>query len=88
MGFEVDGQAQVSMNLVDTEKTPLHVAFDMVSIEAEARGVTPTWSEIVGLVPERALLRRRGAAHPPAQLHAARWCSSTRCARPSRAASR
>jgi glutamate formiminotransferase / formiminotetrahydrofolate cyclodeaminase len=55
MGFEVDGQAQVSMNLVDTERTPLHVAFDMVRTEAEARGVTPTWSEIVGLVPERAL---------------------------------
>ena len=55
MGFEVDGQAQVSMNLVDTERTPLHVAFDTVRTEAEARGVTPTWSEIVGLVPERAL---------------------------------
>lgn len=53
MGFDVDGQAQVSMNLVDTERTPLHVAFDMVRMEAEARGVTPTWSEIVGLVPER-----------------------------------
>ncbi|HKP14658.1 MAG TPA: glutamate formimidoyltransferase, partial [Gemmatimonadaceae bacterium] len=59
MGFEVDGQAQVSMNLVDTERTPLHVAFDTVRTEAEARGVTPTWSEIVGLVPERA--RRPGA---------------------------
>ena len=55
MGFEVDGQAQVSMNLVDTERTPLHVAYDMVRTEAESRGVTPTWSEIVGLVPERAL---------------------------------
>jgi glutamate formiminotransferase/formiminotetrahydrofolate cyclodeaminase len=54
-GFEVDGQAQVSMNLVDTEKTPLHRAFDMVKMEAAARGVNPTWSEIVGLVPERAL---------------------------------
>ena len=43
------------MNLVDTEKTPLHRAYDMVKMEAEARGVTPTWSEIVGLVPERAL---------------------------------
>ena len=32
MGFEVDGQAQVSMNLVDTEKTPLHRVFDMVKI--------------------------------------------------------
>ena len=55
LGLEVDGQAQVSMNLVDTEKTPLHRAFDMVKMEAEARGVSPTWSEIVGLVPERAL---------------------------------
>lgn len=55
MGFEVDGQAQVSVNLVDTEKTPLHRVFDMVKMEAEAHGVSPTWSEIVGLVPERAL---------------------------------
>ena len=55
LGLEVDGQAQVSMNLVDIEKTPLYRAFDMVKMEAEARGVSPTWSEIVGLVPERAL---------------------------------
>lgn len=55
LGVAVDGQAQVSMNLVDTEKTPLHRAFDVVKMEAEARGVSPTWSEIVGLVPERAL---------------------------------
>ena len=55
LGLEVDGQAQVSMNLVDTEKTPLYRAFDLVKMEAEAQGVSPTWSEIVGLVPERAL---------------------------------
>jgi glutamate formiminotransferase/formiminotetrahydrofolate cyclodeaminase len=55
MGFEVDGQAQVSMNLVDTEKTPLHRVFDSVRMEAQAHGVSPTWSEIVGLVPERVL---------------------------------
>jgi glutamate formiminotransferase/formiminotetrahydrofolate cyclodeaminase len=55
LGLEVDGQAQVSMNLVDTEKTPLYRAFDAVKLEAEARGISPTWSEIVGLVPERAL---------------------------------
>ena len=55
LGLEVDGQAQVSMNLVDTEKTPLYRAFDMVKMEAWAQGVSPTWSEIVGLVPERAL---------------------------------
>jgi len=37
MGFEVDGQAQVSMNLVDTDKTPLYRAFDTVKMEAEAK---------------------------------------------------
>jgi glutamate formiminotransferase/formiminotetrahydrofolate cyclodeaminase len=55
LGLEVDGQAQVSMNLVDTEKTPLYRAYDMVKMEAEAQGVSPTWSEIVGLVPEKVL---------------------------------
>jgi glutamate formiminotransferase/formiminotetrahydrofolate cyclodeaminase len=55
LGLEVDGQAQVSMNLVDTEKTPLHHAFDFVKMRAEAEGAPVTWSEIVGLVPERVL---------------------------------
>src|SRR6185503_18236221 len=32
-----------------------HRAFDTVKMEAEAQGVSPTWSEIVGLVPERVL---------------------------------
>jgi glutamate formiminotransferase/formiminotetrahydrofolate cyclodeaminase len=55
LGLEVDGQAQVSMNLVDTEKTPMHRAFELVQREAAAHGVAATWSEIVGLVPEKAL---------------------------------
>ena len=55
LALEVEGQAQVSMNLVDLDGTPLHRAFEMVRMEAEAHGVSPTWSEIVGLVPERAL---------------------------------
>ncbi len=62
LGLEVDGQAQVSMNLVDTEKTPLHRAFEMVRMEAAVHGVAATWSEIVGLVPERVLLEA-GARH-------------------------
>lgn len=62
LGMEVDGQAQVSMNLVDTEKTPLHRVFEYVRTEAAAYGVTPTWSEIVGLVPERVILEA-GARH-------------------------
>ena len=55
LGLEVDGQAQVSMNLVDTEKTPLHNVFDFVKMRAEAEGAKVTWSELVGLVPERVL---------------------------------
>ncbi|HUQ17972.1 MAG TPA: glutamate formimidoyltransferase, partial [Gemmatimonadaceae bacterium] len=56
LGMEVDGQAQVSMNLVDTEGTPLHVPYDFISEQATAGGSEVTWSEIVGLVPERVLL--------------------------------
>jgi glutamate formiminotransferase/formiminotetrahydrofolate cyclodeaminase len=55
LGLEVDGQAQVSMNLVDTESTPLHVPFDFISEQAKAAGAEVTWSEIIGLVPERVL---------------------------------
>ena len=55
LGLEVDGQAQVSMNLVDTAQTPMHRVFDFVKMEAAAQGVGVTWSEIVGLVPERSL---------------------------------
>jgi glutamate formiminotransferase/formiminotetrahydrofolate cyclodeaminase len=55
LGLEVDGQAQVSMNLVDTTQTPMHRVFDFVKMEAQAQGVGVTWSEIVGLVPEKAL---------------------------------
>ncbi len=61
LGLEVDGQAQVSMNLTDTDTTPIWRAFEAVKSEAAARGVEVTWSEIVGLVPERAVLET--AAH-------------------------
>jgi glutamate formiminotransferase / formiminotetrahydrofolate cyclodeaminase len=55
LGLEVDGQAQVSMNLVDTESTPLHIPFDFIANQAKASGIDVTWSEIIGLVPERVL---------------------------------
>jgi len=55
LGLEVDGQAQVSMNLVDLGRTSLATAYAAVQREAEARGARVTWSEIIGLVPERAL---------------------------------
>jgi len=53
LGLEVSGQAQVSMNLVDVEHTPLSVVFDAVQRQCTSRGVEITWSEIIGLVPER-----------------------------------
>lgn len=49
------GIAQVSMNITNLSTTPLHVAFDEVCRAAEARGVRVTGTEIVGLVPKRAL---------------------------------
>src|SRR5438477_6737195 len=54
-GFLVRGQAQVSMNLTDFEQTPIHRVFELVRREAERYGVAPSSSEIVGLVPKRAL---------------------------------
>jgi len=56
LGLLVDGYAQVSMNLTDFRSTPLHRAFELVAREAEARGVTVRSSELVGLIPEEALL--------------------------------
>lgn len=50
------GIAQVSMNMTDIQVTPLHVAFEEVCRAAEARGLRVTGTEIVGLVPKRALL--------------------------------
>lgn len=54
--IEEYGIAQVSMNITDISVTPLHVAFDEVCRKADARGVRVTGTEIVGLVPKRALL--------------------------------
>lgn len=48
--------AQVSMNLTDFEKTPIHVAFNLVKAEADRYGVPIVGSEIIGLVPMDALL--------------------------------
>jgi glutamate formiminotransferase/formiminotetrahydrofolate cyclodeaminase len=57
LGFELGsrGIVQVSMNLVDYEKTQLHQAFEAVRREAQRYGVAVAGSEIVGLVPQAAL---------------------------------
>jgi glutamate formiminotransferase/formiminotetrahydrofolate cyclodeaminase len=57
LGFKLESRAlvQVSMNLVDYEKTRLHQAFEAVRREAMRYGVNVAGSEIVGLVPQNAL---------------------------------
>ena len=54
-GFLVRGLAQVSMNLTDFEQTPIHRVFEYVKREAARHGVVPVSSEIVGLIPKKAL---------------------------------
>jgi len=54
--IEEYGIAQISMNLTNISITPIHVAFDEVCKKADARGVRVTGSEIVGLVPLKAML--------------------------------
>ena len=49
------GLAQVSINLTDFEQTPLHRVFEMVKSEAEYYGCAVVGSEIVGLIPRKAL---------------------------------
>lgn len=58
IGWYIDeyGIAQVSMNMTNINVTPLHVAFDEVCRCAQNRGIRVTGTEIVGLVPKRALI--------------------------------
>jgi glutamate formiminotransferase len=48
--------AQVSINMTDFKRTPLHRVFETVCSEARRHGVSVIGSEIVGLVPSEALL--------------------------------
>ena len=56
LGMLVEGRAQVSMNLVDFRTTPVHRVVEMVAREAAAYGVLVAESELIGLIPEDALL--------------------------------
>ena len=58
IGWFIDeyGIAQVSMNITDINTTPLHIAFEEVCRAAQARGLQVTGTEIIGLVPKRAML--------------------------------
>jgi glutamate formiminotransferase len=57
MGVELKARnlAQVSINLTDFEQTPMHRVYEMVKREAERYGAAPMGSEIVGLVPKKAI---------------------------------
>ena len=55
-GFLVEGQAQVSMNLTNFEKTPIYRVQEMVRREAARYGLSITHAELVGLIPQKALL--------------------------------
>jgi len=57
MGVELKARnlAQVSINLTDFEQTPMHRVYEMVKREAERYGVKPVGSEIVGLLPKKAI---------------------------------
>src|SRR5216110_1249665 len=57
MGVELKARnlAQVSINLTDFEQTPMHRVYEMVKREAERYGVKPVGSEIVGLIPKKAI---------------------------------
>jgi glutamate formiminotransferase/formiminotetrahydrofolate cyclodeaminase len=54
--IEEYGVAQISMNLTDINKTPVHIAFDEVCKKADARGIRVTGSELVGLIPLKCML--------------------------------
>jgi glutamate formiminotransferase len=54
--LEERNQTQVSMNLVNYEKTAVYQAFEMVKMEAKRYGVNVAGSEVIGTVPMKALL--------------------------------
>ncbi len=53
--IEEYGVAQISMNLTNINITPVHIAFDEVCSKANARGIRVTGSELVGLIPLKAM---------------------------------
>lgn len=53
--IEEYGIAQVSINLTNISITPVHVAFEEACLKAQDRGLRVTGSELVGLIPLKAL---------------------------------
>lgn len=57
MELESRGRVQVSMNLTDYRRTPVHVAFEAVKKEAADKGVAVAHGELVGLIPREAFVQ-------------------------------
>jgi len=55
LGLAVEGQTQVSMNLTDYRRTPIHRVLEVIRSEASHHGLVITHTEIVGLLPAEAL---------------------------------
>ncbi|MGD0713158.1 MAG: glutamate formimidoyltransferase [Gaiellaceae bacterium] len=55
LSLEDEGVVQVSMNLVNYEKTPIHRAVELIRVEAARYGVSVKECELVGMVPIEAL---------------------------------
>jgi glutamate formiminotransferase len=58
--LESRGQVQVSINLVDFERTPLYVVFDAVKQRCDTRGIEIAGSELIGMIPAAALKSSEG----------------------------
>lgn len=56
LGMLVDGRAQISMNLTDYTQTPIHRVQELVRAEAARYGCLIAYSELIGLLPEQALI--------------------------------
>lgn len=58
LGVRLDSRdaAQVTMNITDYTRTPLYLAFELVKLEAARYGVNVVGTEIIGLLPQKALL--------------------------------
>src|SRR5574341_2462177 len=56
LGLSVEGRAQVSMNLTDYTRTPIHRAQDLIRSEAARYGCAIAFAELIGLIPEQALV--------------------------------
>jgi glutamate formiminotransferase len=56
LGLIVEGRAQVSMNLTDYSRTPVHRVLELIRAEVTRYGLCVTHTEVVGLLPAEALL--------------------------------